>query len=76
MSQTTPKTQQFKCAVCNTTMLNAREFIAHTKTYQLPEPPEPRCLCGQEIPCPQNHDYPSGSECLVLHLAKCPRHHK
>jgi hypothetical protein len=74
MSQTTPtKSEQFKCTVCKTTLLNAKEFVAHTKTHQ---PLEPSCLCGKEIPCPRDLEYPPGSKCLVLHMAKCPRHHK
>lgn len=70
MSQTPPKSTQFKCAVCNTTLLNPKEFVAHTKTHQ---PAEPPCNCGVEIPCPGG-THPPG--CLVLHLAKCPRHDK
>jgi hypothetical protein len=68
MSQTTPKSQQFKCSVCNTTLLNPNEFVAHTKTHQ---PPEQSCECGREIPCPGG-THPPG--CLVLHFAKCPKH--
>ena len=70
MSQTTPKSTQFKCAVCKTTLLNAKEFVAHTKTHQTPEPP---CRCGFQIPCPGGTHTPG---CLVLHLAKCPKHDK
>jgi len=61
MSQTTPKSAQYKCAVCNTTLLNPKEFVAHTKTHQSPEPP---CECGVQIPCPGG-THPPG--CLVLH---------
>jgi len=73
MSQTPPKSAQHKCAVCNTTLLNPKEFVAHTKTHQSPEPPEPPCECGVQIPCPGG-THPPG--CLVLHLAKCPKHDK
>lgn len=72
MSQTTPNPAGFECAICNTILATPKEFVRHTLTaHQPPEPLEPPCECGVEIPCPGG-THPPG--CLVLHFAKCPRH--
>jgi len=69
MSQTTPNPAGFECAICNIILATPKEFVQHTQTAH--QPHEPHCQCGVEIPCPGG-THPPG--CLVLHMAKCPKH--
>ena len=71
MSQTTPNPAGFECAICNTILATPKEFVRHTQIAH--QPSESPCECGVQIPCPGG-THPLG--CLVLHMAKCPKHDK